>query len=126
MTGHSLGGGLASYASALTQIPALTVNAAGPSYPHLLAIGGANLVRSLTGGKTFDNIVHVNTRRDPLRNSDAGHPWSDQVYTVEHPRDPSLQDLLNSPGVYGTILEAHGLDYFLEAFAFSQPVRRQR
>lgn len=122
LTGHSLGGGLASYASALTQLPAVVVNAAGPSYPHLLAIGSANLARELSGGDTYVNTVHVNTRRDPLTNSDAGQSWGEHVYVIQHPKAPSFDDFVDSPEV---LLDAHGLDYVLQALESSQPLQKR-
>lgn len=121
LTGHSLGGGLAN-ASAMTQVPALAINAVGPSYPHLLSIGSANLVRRLRGGETFSNVVHVNTRRDPLTNSDAGHPWGNEVFVIQHPDAPSFDDFIEAPEV---LIEAHSVDYAIEALDSGQPIRRQ-
>lgn len=117
LTGHSLGGGLASYVAAMTGLPAVAVNAAGPSYPQLLSIGAANLVRTLKGDPAaLRNIIHINSRLDPLTNSDAGHSWSDNIFTIEN---PDAQRTLS--GVFA----AHGIDYVLAALESANPLTQR-
>ncbi|MEZ6136603.1 MAG: Mbeg1-like protein [Pirellulaceae bacterium] len=60
LTGHSLGGGLASYAGMMTTTPALVFNAAGPQPPTITAIENAGLEANA------ENIIHVNAKYDPL------------------------------------------------------------
>lgn len=123
LTGHSLGGGLAAYSAAMTGLPAIPLNAAGPSYPHLLSVGLADLIRRIQGNAFDQNIVHVNARRDPLTNSDAGLPWSENVFTIKHPNDlNSLGELDSLSDLFGP----HGIAHLIESLKSDQPILRRR
>lgn len=110
LTGHSLGGGEAAYAAAMTGLPAISLNGAGPSYPHLASVGLANLIRRIKGHAFDRNIIHVNEQDDILTNSPAGLPWSDNVFSIDN------------PGVSDRFA-AHLIEHLIEALRQKQPLR---
>ncbi|MBL8866594.1 MAG: PAAR domain-containing protein [Planctomycetia bacterium] len=108
-TGHSLGGGMASFAGIMTNTPAIGFNAAGPLPPALLTFGAGNLAGLTNTSQASQHIIHVNAENDPLTNSVAGYPWSSNVYTVPLPKPPSEN------GVFQNLIYNHSIDNLNDA-----------
>jgi hypothetical protein len=93
LTGHSLGGGLASFAGLMTGTRAYAFNSAGPQVPTLLA---------LPDGAQFDLVTHINTESDPLTGlagDVAGRSWGSTVCTIREeslPADPNAPEFRQS------------------------------
>ena len=110
LTGHSLGGGLAAYASVLKDVPAVVFNAAGPSGPHADALGPGSR-------GTAEFVVEVRSSSD--------------ILTQNPILDPALQtgeDLLQALPVVGHLMPDElfagqswsGTEYVLEDDANSR------
>lgn len=78
LTGHSLGGGLAAAASALTGIRATTFNALGVSPATIEYLGG-----TWDPAKQNANITNYRVAGDPLTEAQEGHTASDLAHLVE-------------------------------------------
>lgn len=88
LTGHSLGGGLASFAGLMTGTRAYSFNGAGPLGPtrELLPTGSDRTL-----------VTHINTESDPLTGAFgrlAGSPWGATVCTI---REESVAPMPNAP-----------------------------
>jgi uncharacterized Zn-binding protein involved in type VI secretion len=89
LTGHSLGGGLASFSGIMTGVPTIAFNSAGPTPHNMLVMHAAGWTGLANIGANKNNIIHVNAKTDPLTNTIAGRPWRNNVYEVEVPAAPN-------------------------------------
>ncbi len=120
LTGHSLGGGMASFAGIMTNTPAIGFNAAGPLPAALLTFGAGNLAGLTNTSQASNHIIHVNSENDPLTNSFAGNPWSSNVYTVQLPKPP------DDNGVLQNLLYNHSIDNLNAALQNGAPLQPHR
>ena len=76
LTGHSLGGGLASYAGIMTGTPSVVFNASGPQWPSIWNVNEAGT------GQNARMVLQVNTEHDLVTNMPyAGNPWSPNQFS---------------------------------------------
>ncbi len=108
LVGHSLGGGLASYAGLMTGTRAYAFNAAGPQGPT---------AERLPSGADTTLVTHINTESDPLTGAFgpiAARPWGNTVCTIRDPAVPAgspefLRSLRNRTVTVAQWLEHHSM-----------------
>lgn len=114
ITGHSLGGGLASYAALGTDTPAVTFNAAGLSNDSLESLGySPDQAREVAS----DGLIRrYSVQSDILTNLQENTPAPDAVGTHIELRDPESNDLFDTHSI-----DMHGSGAVVDAINKDKP-----